>query len=268
MLGFKNHLLWSQTTYSHSYFSDFHVIFMVLAGAARQITSPLVHFFPQLLGAWESLWNLNLGPVKFMQLRDDNIKGKGQIALEILRCKWKASKGTVHVSWKCFFSLRAGCTPAVTASWTQGMLSKVDHSRAALKFAIFKDYNGNPTIPEAKAIKRRSAVQPQRSQYWTADMKWMRKADAGKWHKGDQKHKATGSQMAEKINTWFAHTSKMFLWQDMLNYTRGKFYMPFKKNKKSICCFTNIFLSPGFSEFCKLLVWCLVSRSKRQWYIK
>jgi len=45
------------------------------------------------------------------------------------------------------------------------ILSKVDHSRAALRFAVFKNYNGNAMIPEAKAIKRRSSVQPQRLHY-------------------------------------------------------------------------------------------------------
>lgn len=197
---------------------------------------PFSPFFPSAFRCLRITVKLKSWPCKVYAAKrwQYSENGKGQIALEIPRCKWKARKGTVHVSWKCFFSLRAGCTPAVTASWTQGMLSKVDHSRAALKFAVFKDYNGNSMIPEAKAIKRRSSVQPQRSQYWKADMKWMRKADTGKWHKGDQKHKAAGSQMAEKINTWFAHTSKMFLWQDILNYTREKFYMPLKKNQYAV----------------------------------
>lgn len=53
MLGLKNHLLWSQTTYPHSYFSDFHVIFMVLAWATR-------HFFPQFWSWWSQYWKVGM----------------------------------------------------------------------------------------------------------------------------------------------------------------------------------------------------------------
>lgn len=144
--------------------------------------------------------------------------------------KQKTKEGNICVHWKLFVSL--GKTSG-QQWWLQtehgGTVQSLSTRGLLWHLSFFEGLQRkhNDIISECSCEAAFSL--PPVSQYWKVGMKWMSKAYSCCWHEGHHEHKASGSQVAERINTQFAHTKRTFPWQGKLNYTQGKFHMPLEK---------------------------------------